>query len=132
VTLTGLSTKAHTLTAAYSGDINYAAVSASENITITAVKKAPAVVRLSARANPATSTAPVAFSIEVASSGAKPTGEVELHEGVVVLARAALIRASASLSISKLDPGSHVLTAVYSGDSEHEPATSTPLKEVVK
>jgi hypothetical protein len=132
VTLTGLSTKAHSLTAAYSGDTNYAAVSASENITITAVKKTPAVVRLSARANPATSTTPLAFSVEVTSSGAEPQGEVELHEGETVLARAALNKTTASLSLSKLDPGTHVLTAVYSGDSEHDPSTSAPLKEVVK
>ncbi len=54
INLTGLSVKTHTISAAYSGDANYAAATASESITVTAAAVKSA-VQLSSKLNPVAS-----------------------------------------------------------------------------
>jgi hypothetical protein len=128
VNLTGL-TATHTLSAVYIGDANYATATVSETLIV----KAASAVKLSANANPAASGKPVAFLVEVQSeSKSEPTGEVHLHDGPTILARAMLAQGAASLTVPKLSSGTHMLTALYVGDSEHASKTSPQLKEVVK
>jgi hypothetical protein len=129
INLTGLTVKTHTLSAAYSGDANYAPATVSETLIV----KAAAAVKLSAKAKSVASGKPVVFLVEVRSeSESQPTGEVHLHDGPTILARAMLAKGAASLTVAKLSSGTHMLTAHYVGDSEHTSKTSQQLKEVVK
>jgi hypothetical protein len=89
INLTGLTVKANTISAAYSGDGNYAAATASESIKVTAAAKST--VQLSSKLNPAASSKPISFFTMVETkTGREPRGTVKLREGKTMLARASL------------------------------------------
>lgn len=71
---------------------------------------------------PAGSTATVQVTITpTLAGGAAPSGSVALYEGETQLATTALSEGAANLSVDGLAAGTHVLTAVYSGDANYNP-----------
>ncbi len=132
INLTGLSVKTHTISAAYSGDGNYVAASASESITVTAAA-AKSTVRLSSKLNPAVSSTPIRFfAIVETKTHREPRGTVKLLEGETMLAKASLRNGIADFTVKELSAGTHMVIAEYSGDSDHAPAKSTLFRQVVK
>ena len=132
INLTGLSVKTHTISAAYSGDGNYAAATASESITVTAAA-AKSTVQLSSKLNPAASSKPISFvATVVTKTGREPRGTVKLLEGNTMLAKASLKDGIADFTVTELAPGTHMVIAEYSGDCEHAPANSPRFMQVVK
>jgi Bacterial Ig-like domain (group 3)/FG-GAP-like repeat/FG-GAP repeat len=101
----------YTIGAAWSGDGNYTAGSASTTFTIT---KATATVNLSSTYNPSLYGDTVTFTATV-SAGA--TGTVTFSDGSNTLATVPLTGTSASYTSSALNAGSHNITASYSGDA---------------
>jgi 5'-nucleotidase len=71
-------------------------------------------------------------TVDVASSGATPTGTVQVRNGSSVLGTAPVSagRATISLVAGSLRPGETTLTAVYSGDS-NVAGKSVPFSQVV-
>jgi Bacterial Ig-like domain (group 3) len=119
------------LSATYSGDTNYASATTSETVTVSAIKM-PVTVSLIPAASPASSCGAVGFSVQVSSTaGGSPTGVVELKGGSSVLASTTLRNGDAMLSAGVLVAGSHTFTAIYSGDSLHQPATSASISVIV-
>lgn len=129
VSVTETTTGAHTLSASYSGDSNYAAAGPiTRTYTVTAAAKAS----LTSVLNPATNCKPVAFSISVTGTGTvKPTGKVSLKRSSTVLATATLNEGRATISTAALAVGKNVLQASYSGDSKFSPATSAELTQTI-
>jgi len=126
-TFTAGSPTSYTLSAAYSGDANYATATASESLIVTAVT-APVKVTLVPAVGPLPACGAASFSVQVSSaSSASPTGTVELRSGSISLAHATLRRGSATLSTRALMPGMQLFVASYNGDSLHQPATSAPI-----
>jgi hypothetical protein len=72
---------------------------------------------------------PVAFTASVSPSAA--TGTVEFFDGASSLGIVALTGGIASLTTSSLAVGTHVITAVYSGDPSFTGSTSSPLTQTV-
>ena len=73
--------------------------------------------------------APVSSSV---AGGAVPTGQVTFYDGTLVLGTAPLVAGVASLPVSTLPAGSHLLFATYSGDSTYATAsTLSPVPLVV-
>jgi Bacterial Ig-like domain (group 3) len=132
VSLTGLTTQSHTLSATYSGDANYLAATVSETLVVKAAAISPSTVQLSAKANPATTGSPIVFVAQVQSASGTPKGVVHLQEGTTLLATGTISANATALTVPKLSPGTHTLTAIYGGDEEHLAASSTPFKEIVK
>jgi hypothetical protein len=130
ISLTGLSAAKHTLSATYSGDTNYATAGpVSEAITVTASASS---VKLTAKINPANSCQSIPFSVTVdGKTGAAPAGKVELLEGAKVIASGTVKDGKAAVTAPKLAAGAHMLAASYLGDSEHKPAKSAAIREVV-
>lgn len=123
---------AHNLQAIYSGDANYTA-STSPAASIT-VGKGATVTTLTATPpalTPATAetlTATVAPVNPVTGTTYTITGSISFYDGATLLGTAVLALNSASLSNITLSAGvSHVLTAVYSGDTNWAASTSNPL-----
>jgi large repetitive protein len=126
-TFSETSANTYTLSAAYSGDSNYAPDTVSESLIVTTVKL-PVQVNLVPAVNPLSTCGGVSLLVQVASaSGGGPTGTVQLKSGASTLTSATLSNGSATLSASGLAPGPHSFIASYSGDSLHDPATSAPL-----
>ncbi|MEA2490691.1 MAG: hypothetical protein QOH21_2483, partial [Acidobacteriota bacterium] len=69
-----------------------------------------------------------AFLLGMRPDGAIPTGSVTFFDGTTVLSTASVAAKRATLTVGRLVPGTHTLTAVYSGDGNFlaaSPATRT-------
>jgi hypothetical protein len=119
---------AHTIKASYSGDSNYV----SQQATVSEViRYPPAVLTLSSSLNPESFGQSVIFTAKATATGPTPTGSVIFQDngkqaGQVTLAA----DGTAAFATSSLSAGSHVIQAIYSGDSNYDSQSAT-LTEVV-
>ena len=108
----------HNLTVSYSGDANTASTTSS-GITVV-VQQAPSTIVLTAGPNPVTLGSPLHLRTIVSSSSPHLSGTITFQEGTASLGSAGLgTDGSASLDLTSLAPGVHLLTALYSGDAIH-------------
>jgi hypothetical protein len=135
LTLSSLSPGAHSLTAAYLGEADYAASTSpavSEGVglipTTTAVTSAPTP---SSFGQPVTLTATVA---PVAPGTGTPTGTVSFYNGSTLLGTGTLAPSGgadhASLAVSTLPVGTNTIKATYSGDPSY--ATSSTMSSATQ
>jgi sugar lactone lactonase YvrE len=125
-----LSVGSHIITAAYSGDTNYAAASVA--ITQT-VQSANTQIVLTSSANPATYATPLTFTATVTSTGGIATGPVTFTDGGTSIGTGTLNGSGvATLTLSTLAPGTHSIVANYAGDGKASASSSTPLVQVFK
>jgi hypothetical protein len=126
-TITVPTTGLHVLQATYSGDSNYNS-SISPSVTFTVAKTLTTTVVTPSTATPALgSTLPVSVSITPAAVGSTlPSGTVTFTlDGASAGTVAVQVGSpsTASITLPALTPGTHTLTATYSGDTYY--ATST-------
>ena len=125
----------HSLTAVYNGDVNDTGSSSAPLLQI--INIAPTSTTVSSSLNPAGLGASITFNASVTSQGGAPSGTVQFFDGSVPLGSSPLTAlsatsAGASFTTSALAIGSHLITAVYSGDPYNQPSTSAPLTETIK
>jgi MYXO-CTERM domain-containing protein len=124
---------AHSITASYGGDGNFAASTSGalgQTVSTDAVT-----VALASSLNPSTYGGAVAFTATVTtdSSGGTPTGTVTFNDGASLLGTGTLNGSGgATLNTSALATGTHAITAVYGGDADHAGGSSSALSQVVK
>ena len=123
-----LTVGAHTITAKYSGDANYAA-DTSAGIAV-AVNQATSAVAAASSANPSFAGQSVTLTAKVASAGPTPTGNVTFTSGSTTLGTVALSGGSAAYTTSFNTVGTQAITVTYSGDGNTQ-ASSTSLSQVV-
>lgn len=127
-----LSAGSHSITAVYSGDSHYPG-STSVAITQT-VNKANTATTVGSSPNPSAFGQSVTFTAAVgvvAPGSGTPSGTVTFKDGAAAFGSAALSGGIATLTTSALGPGSHAITAVYSGDANFNASTSDPLSQLV-
>lgn len=117
----------HNLTAVYSGDNNYA-TSTSPLYVQTVNRKQPTLTLSSSYAAPPIGTS-ITLTASLAGYAFAPSGTVTFYDGGTALAT---VNASYSttLTLSTLGVGAHNLTASYSGDGSHLPATTASATTV--
>ena len=121
-----LANGAHSITAAYSGDTNYAP---STSIPLTQTVGTTPDISLSSSQDPSILGDDVVFSATV-SDGA--TGHVTFTDNVDgVLGTVVLVSGVASAEHEFLNPGQHFVTASYEGDVNHAPTISWPWEQDV-
>jgi Big-like domain-containing protein len=130
-----LSAGSHTISATYNGDTNFAASSTSRSLV---VGKASTSTVVFTSPNPSVTDQPVTFTATVtavAPGAGTPTGLVTFRDGTTVLGSASLAPtvggAQASMGLSTLSVGSHVITATYAGDANDVTSTSDSVTQVV-
>ncbi len=69
----------------------------------------------------------VTFTAQVNSTGGTPSGTVQLLDGTTSLGTITLSSGSATLTTSTLGVGNHSIVAVYSGNSNFAPSTSSAV-----
>lgn len=116
----------HNYVARYSGDGNNLP-GQSVAQTITVLEPATTTLLIGV---PASGTSMLPYNLQVSVTGNQPTGTVRLQMDGRNLASpsaslATLTQGSANLSVVLTGSGTHTLTAVYSGDSNNAPSTST-------
>ncbi len=119
---------AHSITAAYAGDTNFASSSSgqlSQNVNI-----ANTTLGLGSSVNPSIYAQSVTFTATVSPSSA--TGNVTFSDGSSALGTAALNGGVATFSTSSLSVGAHSITAAYAGNANFAPSSSGQLLQNVK
>src|SRR5438034_2204525 len=122
----------HSLTVAYSGDLEFSA-STSAAVTQT-VNLASTTTSLTSTPNPSAVGQAVTLRATVspvAPATGVPTGSVTFRDGATSLGVVALVNGSASLTISTLAAGSHSLTAAYGGSPTFLASTSAVVTQTV-
>jgi hypothetical protein len=128
LSLTTLSVGAHTISARYSGDANYAADN-SATVVVT-VNQAASATAVTSSVNPSFAGQSVTLTAHVTSSGPTPTGNV-VFSGSTTLGTVALTGGTAAYTTSSFDTaGAQTITAAYSGDANTQ-ASSAQLSLVV-
>ena len=131
-TTSSLAAGSHFITAAYNGDANFAAASASLSQTVT---KDASSMTLSSAPNPSVfgQSVVVTATVSAAAPGAgTPTGAVSFSDGSTNLGSANLSNGLASFTLSALAIGSHSITASYAGDTNFNSSSSTLAQTVNK
>jgi hypothetical protein len=125
-----LSIGTHTLIANYSGDANNS--SAVSTAVIVVIQQANSNTALVPSADPLTLGAPLTLTATVTSDSPSAGGQVSFYDGATFLGRVALgPNDKAAFSPASFSLGTHTLTAVYSGDTNHAGSTSSLLTELV-
>ncbi len=127
LTLSGVKAGAHTYTASYPGDANYAPLAfGSVTVNVTQASLASTTTTLTTNPTPPTTivyAAPLVLTATVATASGTPTGSVRFLDGSATLATVALNGVTASTT-QYLPAGSHNLTAVYLGDTTYATSSS--------
>jgi len=121
----------HSLTAAYTGDNNYAATTSS-TVALNVLKSTPSITVVPASTSPAAgSTLQITAQISPANSGATlPTGTVNFFIDGNQVGTSSVISgapATATLSITSPSVGLHLITATYGGDTNYNNSSSTSV-----
>ncbi|MFP5230300.1 MAG: FG-GAP-like repeat-containing protein [Acidobacteriota bacterium] len=134
-TTSALSAGAHSMTASYSGDSNFAAsTSTATVVTVNAPALAATNTTLTASASTIGVGANLTLNATVApaSGSGTPTGTVTFMDGTATIGTAALSGGAASYSTTSLAAGTHSLTAAYGGDSNFSGSTSSSVSVTVQ
>ena len=128
-----LTTGNHSITAVYSGDVNYGGSTSPAFTQV--VSKGSTTVGVASSANPSTGGLAVTYTATVANGGSSitPTGTVTFKDGATTVCNAVALVASAAQCIepaSAMTSGTHAVTAVYSGDGNFTTSTGS-LAQVV-
>jgi len=120
----------HSITAVYSGSTDFAG-STSAVLTET-IGQVTTTTTLASGLDPATAGQSVTFTATIqAGAGNSATGTVTFLDGSTTLGTAPVNSNSAQFATSSLAPGSHSITAVYSGSTNFAGSTSAALTETV-
>jgi hypothetical protein len=131
LTTSSLSAGSHQITAAYSGDASYAAsASAPLTQTVNNTSTNATTTTLSSNRNPAKSKQPITFTATVSPSNA--TGTVQFKDGSNNLGAAVTLSSGTASLMTKLPSGTHLISAVYSGDSTYSGSTSNTVSQTVQ
>jgi len=124
---------AHSLTAAYGGSDNFAASTSAA--VIQNVRDSASTTSITSSPNPQKRRQPLTFTATVrpvAPAVATPTGTVTFRDGATVLGTATVNAAGvATFSTTRLEAGTHPITATYNGDLKFGGSVSAVLNQVI-
>jgi hypothetical protein len=116
------------ITTTYAGDANN--TGSTSPVLTQVVNKYPSSTTVVSNLHPSRFGQAVMFTATV-TTGGSPTGTVTFKSDGATLDTVAVTGNTASLSTSALTAGTHVITAIYSGDATYNASTSPVLKQVV-
>ncbi len=132
LTTTALAIGSHTITASYSGDVNFTH-SSSVPISLT-VERDGTTATVVSSANPSVFGQSVTFTVTVspaAPGGGTATGTVNFMDGSTVLGSPTLSGGVATLITTSLSISNHKIKVVYGGDGNFTGSVSSVLTETV-
>ncbi|MGD0480588.1 MAG: protease pro-enzyme activation domain-containing protein [Terracidiphilus sp.] len=123
-----------TLTASYSGDVNYAAKTGTGSVTVTTtVASLTPTVTVTPASNTLNSASSLSVTVSVTGTGPVPTGTITLSGGGYTSSAetigtspcASNINCVFTIPANSLSSGADTLTAAYSGDSNYKSGSNT-------
>jgi Bacterial Ig-like domain (group 3)/FG-GAP-like repeat/Chitobiase/beta-hexosaminidase C-terminal domain/NHL repeat len=133
---TTLAVGSHNITAAYSGDQNFAASASPALVEVIETTSTDfTTLSVISSENPAPAGASITFTAVLApttSLPSPPTGNITFLDGTTTLGTVPVAaNDTATLTISTLAAGKHSITAVYPGDSNYGGSTSAVFTETI-
>ena len=135
-TTAALAVGSHTVTAVYSGNATYATSTSAPVTQVVTMGSTTTVVVASV--NPSVSGQSVTYTATVsavAPAAGTRTGTMAFEDGGVVIAgcgaKAVAAGGTATCAIAYTGPGTHTITAIYSGDGNFNDSTSAVLTDTV-
>jgi hypothetical protein len=126
-----LSGGSQSITASYSGDLHFSAITSAPLSQL--VNQVASTISLTASMSPISLNQPVTYTANIASQyGGNTTGTVTFKDRSKTIAVVAVAAGQASYSISYSAAGTHLITAVYSGDASNSGSTSPVLNAYVE
>lgn len=120
----------HIVSASYEGDASNAS-SSSASVSLQ-VEIATTSTALTASPNPVNAGSALTLSSAVTSNGGTPGGSVTFHDGASILSTVPLNSSGiATLTLTTLPPGTHLLSASYSGDPNDKPSLSPTVSQQI-
>ncbi len=122
----------HSITAEYSGDLDFAG--STSPASIETVGQAATTASVASSIIPSLFGQPVTFTAIVAATppgAGTPTGTVDFLDGAIIIGTSSLNDGAATFTTSALGATSHAITVVYAGDASFTGSTSTVLTQVV-
>jgi hypothetical protein len=101
------------------------------SVTLTVVAATPQ-IQVTASADPVFVSNAVTFKANLVSQATTPTGTVTFYDGTTAIGTVTSSGGSATLTTTALPMGNHAITAMYSGDSNYQTATSANLAEHIE
>ncbi|HEV2645528.1 MAG TPA: Ig-like domain repeat protein [Acidobacteriaceae bacterium] len=104
------------------------------NLSGQVISVQPTQATLTTNLNPAQSGSAITFTVVIANGlSVPPTGTVDFYDGATDIGTGTLdANGATTFTTSSLTTGAHSMTAVYSGDSQNNVATSAVLNESVR
>ncbi len=132
-TLSSLAAGSHSITAVYSGSTSFAGSTSSAVTLVINAGATATTTTLSISPNPATFIQTITLTATIAPhSTDTPPGAVNFMDGSTSVGIGSLNTSGvATFSVSSLTPGTHSITAVYSGSASFASSTSSALSLVV-
>ncbi len=128
---TVLGTGPQTLTVTFMPTNTVTYTTAKASVTLTVIPGTP-VITLTSSANPVFMTNAVSFTASLPSYASTETGTMTFYSGSTAIGTAPVSGGSATLTTTALAAGTQAITAVYSGDADYGPGTSSPVSETVQ
>lgn len=120
----------HPITAVYGGDTNNAGSTSS---ALQQIVQQQSSVKVQSSVNPSVAGISVIFTVNVlGANGSSATGTVTIMDGTSTLTTVSLSGGSATYTTSALLPGTHPITAVYSGDTNNLASASAVMNQIVQ
>jgi len=126
-TTSGLTGGSHSITAGWTGNTNYAAVTSQAVSQV--INAAPVTLNLATSATPSYYGQPVVLTATIASGA---TGFVTFYDGGVVIGAGAISGTTAIYTVGTLAIGTHTLTAGWAGNGNYSSATSNAVSETIQ
>jgi len=125
---TALPAGSHSITAVYSGDVNYAtSTSAATTVTVNQLATTTGLTATPTAINYGSATL-----LSATVSNSSVTGTITFKDGANTIGSPVTVsNGTASLSVTTLTVGTHSITAVYSGDNNYSTSTSASVSVVV-
>ena len=119
LTTSSLPAGTHSITAQYAGDARQLPLVSAPLSQVVNPVSSTAVVNVSSNSAPQGSPVTLTATVPVSA-----TGNVTFYDGTTVIGMETVVNGAATLTVTNLVAGSHSITAVYGGDSNHTAATS--------
>jgi hypothetical protein len=106
-------------------------VASHQQLRIFGLLRQASTTSVTSSVNPSNFSQSVTFTASVQATSGAPTGTVTFYDGANTIGSATVASGSAKVSTPALLPGSHSITAVYSGDGTFDSSTSAVLAQTV-
>jgi hypothetical protein len=129
VTVTTLTVGAHSITAMYSGDATFRPATSSPLTLV--VASAKTTVTVSSSKNPSGPGQHFVLTALISTPYGTPTGTITFRDTSQTLGVSKVVNGKAILRTYYVVPGTHYITAEYSGDANYTGSTSSPYPQQV-